>query len=234
MEIELCCASVEAISFAVEHRFTRIELCAALENGGLTPSSGMIQYAVQHIETHVLIRPRAGDFFYTEEEKVVCTFDIEKAIHFGATGIVVGSLTPEKEVDIAWIKPLIERYAATTWTFHRAFDETSNCEKALEALIKVGFHRILTSGQAPTVELGKNKIKKLVEQAENRIEIMIGGGVDKNTIASICSETKPDAVHFSGTRRQIVAAGTLYQYEGLVFDLDHAKVILDGVRGIYH
>lgn len=230
MEIELCCASLEAISFAVEHRFTRIELCAALENGGLTPSMGMLQHAVQHIETHVLIRPRAGDFYYTEEEKAVCTFDIEQAIHFGATGIVVGSLTPEKEVDIAWIKPLIERYPAITWTFHRAFDETRNCEKALETLIEAGFHRILTSGQAPTVELGTNQIKKLVQQAENRIEIMMGGGVNKNTIASICADAKPHAVHFSGTRRQTVAAGTLYQYEGLVFDSEVALEIFDVIE----
>lgn len=232
MEIELCCASLEAISFAVEHRFNRIELCAALENGGLTPSIGMLQHAAKLIETHVLIRPRAGDFFYTEEEKAVCTFDIEQAIHFGATGIVIGSLTPEKEIDIAWIETLIERYPATTWTFHRAFDETRDCEKALEELIHAGFHRVLTSGQALTVELGKNQIKKLVDQAENRIEIMIGGGVSKNTIGSIYAETKPHAVHFSGTVRKVIAAGTLYQYEGLIFDLEVAKGIFEELQKV--
>jgi copper homeostasis protein len=230
MEIELCCASLEAISFAVDHRFSRIELCAALEYGGLTPSIGMIKHAVKQIETHVLIRPRAGDFCYSEHEKAICICDIEQAIHVGATGIVIGSLTPEKEIDIAWIETLIERYPATTWTFHRAFDETSNCEKALESLIHAGFHRVLTSGQTLTVELGKNQIKKLVDQAENRIEIMIGGGVKKNTIASICSETKPHAVHFSGTRREIVATGTLYQYEGLVFDLEAAIGIFEELQ----
>lgn len=200
MKLELCAASVEAISIAKKYSFDRIELCQNLENGGTTPSLGMIQYAInQGIETHVLIRQRAGDFVYTEEEKQVMINDSILATSIGVKGLVIGSLTEKNEIDEATITKILTSISGIDFTFHRAFDDILDWKKAMDLLIQLGFKRILTSGGKSTVDQGFERLREIIQYANNRIEIMVGGGVNPDNIYKLASELKPHSIHFSGT-----------------------------------
>lgn len=200
MQLELCAASVQAISLAKKYNFDRIELCQNLENGGTTPSLGMIQYAVNRgIETHVLIRQRAGDFVYTKEEKKVMINDSILSTSIGVKGLVVGSLTEKNEIDEDTLTKMITSISNIDFTFHRAFDDITDWKKAIDLLIQLGFKRILTSGGKTSIDQGFERLKEMIQYADNRIEIMIGGGVNPDNIYRLTSELKPHAIHFSGT-----------------------------------
>lgn len=200
MQLELCAASVKAFSLAKKYNFDRIELCQNIENGGTTPSLGMIQYAVnQEIETHVLIRQRAGDFIYTEKEKQVMINDAILSTSIGIKGLVVGSLTAKNEIDEGTLTKMLTSISGIDYTFHRAFDDILDWKKAMDLLIQLGFKRILTSGGKSTVDQGFERLREMIQYADNRIEIMIGGGVNPDNIYKLSSELKPHSIHFSGT-----------------------------------
>ena len=195
MEIELCAASLEAIQLAKEFEFDRIELCQNLEQGGITPSPGLIDYAVAYgIETHVLIRPRPGGFQYNWDEVEIMLRDILECKAMGAKGVVIGVLNEFGTIDEKAVGMMVEKSGGMDVTFHRAFDDTYNFEKSIDALVDLGVRRILSSGLGSNVQLGMKNLKSMVEYANDRIEIMPGGGVNANNIVKLVSEVQPQGM----------------------------------------
>ena len=184
LQLELCAASVEALILAKTHGFDRIELCQNLEQGGLTPSAGLIGQALNlGLETHVLIRPRAGGFHYEPAEIEVIQREIEFCKNLGVQGVVVGLLQSNFELDKSLLQDLMQLAPELDWTFHRAFDESSDWKRSLDVLIELGFKRVLTSGFASNVEMGLPILEQMCQHANGRIEIMAGGGVNAGNIA---------------------------------------------------
>lgn len=215
--LEVCTGSLTSVLHAAEGGAQRVELCSGLDEGGLTPSIGLIQAALQveGLKKHVLIRPRGGDFLYSEAEQDIIVDDIFAARRAGADGVVVGALTADGDVDVEACRrfmdaargeyvdfaegDLDEAYFLPPMnvTFHRAFDLCRDAKAALETLIALGFDRILTSGQAATAEAGIPLLKELVEQAAGRITIMPGCGVNATNAAEIVRATGASEIHAS-------------------------------------
>jgi len=230
IKIELCAASIEAIEIAKKLNIDRIELCQDLEQGGLTPSAGMIQYAIsKEIETHVLIRPRAGGFNYSDLELEVILNDIQIAKQLGAKGIVVGVLQDNFELDILKLQRIKAVSGELELTFHRAFDESNDWRKSMDALIELGFNRILTSGFASNVEIGMDILKQMTAYAKDRIEIMPGGGVSAANVNKLISYILPAGIHFSGTTKQILDEDSHFSETVLVVDEKRVKRILENI-----
>ncbi len=196
-KLEICTGDPEGVKAAIVGGADRIELCSGLSEGGLTPSIGMIRYASSHIPTNVLIRPRAGDFVYSQDETDLIIQDIEAAINAGAQGIVVGALTESGKPDINLCKRIIEAAGDADTTFHRAFDMTTDPFEALQTIISLGFKRILTSGQAPNALEGAQLIRRIHENADGRIKIMAGAGVTPDNVIEILKMSQADEIHAS-------------------------------------
>jgi len=211
MKLELCAASIEAIQIAKELNFDRIELCQSLEQGGLTPSLGLVDYALAHgVETHVLIRPRPGGFVYSQGEIELMIRNIIVCGELGAQGVVIGALNKRGEIDKESISLMIENAKGMEVTFHRAFDDTANYKKSLDVLIDLGVKRLLSSGLEVNVERGMENLREMVDYARGRIEIMTGGGVNLSNVSNIVKEVKPDAIHFSGTKKILLDEGSMF------------------------
>ena len=200
--IEVCAYSLQACLTAQRAGATRIELCGGMAEGGTTPSAGLIQLARQHVHIplFVMIRPRGGDFLYTDSEFTVMQADIDMARSLGANGVVLGILNAVGTVDEARTQQLVRYAHPMPVTFHRAFDMTRDAAEALEAVIRTGAVRILTSGQQPTAETGIPALTRLVEQAAGRIEIMAGAGVNVNNAPQLWA-TGVNSLHTSGSVR---------------------------------
>ena len=211
-KIEICANSVESAVKAQQAGAYRVELCAGIPEGGTTPSFGEIRMARQllnHTKLHVIIRPRGGDFLYSPIEQEIMLHDIKVARQLGADGVVFGCLTAEGDVDVPLMKKLMNGVGEMSVTFHRAFDMCSNPKEALEQIIGLGIDRILTSGREATAEKGIPLLKELVEQADGRIIIMPGCGVNAGNIRKIAEETGTYEFHFSG--RSTVESGMIYR-----------------------
>lgn len=227
MKFELCAASIEAIRIAKEYSFDRIELCQNLEQGGITPSYGLIEYAQAYgIETHVLIRPRPGGFVYTTDELEVIIREVINCKRSGVKGVVVGALRETGEIDKDVLQEIIEKAGDMDVTFHRAFDDSIDWKRSLDLLKDLGVERILTSGMASNVEIGTPILKELVKRSENVIEIMAGGGVNANNVAKIVQDVKPDAIHFSGTIKKQLDEESLFSESILSVDRGRVERIL--------
>lgn len=199
--IEICANSVESAIKAQEGGAFRVELCAGIPEGGTTPSFGdmrMARQGLQQTKLHIIIRPRGGDFLYSQLEQEIMLHDIKVARQLGADGVVFGCLTAEGEVDIPAMKKLMNAVGEMNVTFHRAFDMCKDPKKALEEIIELGCTRILTSGQEANAVKGIPLLKELVKQADGRIIIMPGCGVNPNNIRQIAEETGASEFHFSG------------------------------------
>jgi len=185
--LEFCVTEYDGALLAAEHGAKRIELCSDLSIGGVTPSHGLIDSCADVIETHVLVRPRGGDFCHDQAELEIMFNDIIQAHHAGATGVVFGVLLEDGKIDIPANSYLIDfaKQRKLVATFHRAFDQVKDPKLALEEVIKMGFQRILTSGTATSALEGKEILKDLVKQAAGRIEIMAGGGVGPDHAAEL-------------------------------------------------
>jgi copper homeostasis protein len=198
--IEIVVDSVESALAAQAGGADRVELCANLLEGGTTPSAGMIAQVRDQISIglHVIIRPRGGDFCYTEQEFAVMLEEIIWARTLGVDGVVFGILTPEGDVDVARTRELIQLARPMSVTFHRAFDMARDPFRALDDLIGLDVDRLLTSGQAPSALEGLDLIAELIRRAAGRLSVMPGGGVARH-IREIVERSGAREVHFSAT-----------------------------------
>ena len=199
-QFEICANGVESCLAAQGGGADRVELCAGIPEGGTTPSMGEIEQARQLLtmtRLHVIIRPRGGNFVYSELEVGRMLADISLCRALGVDGVVFGCLTPEGDVDKALCQRLKEACGDMSVTFHRAFDRARDPRKALEDIIALGFHRILTSGQQPTAEAGIPLLKELHERAQGRVILLAGSGVNEGNILRIHQETGISEFHFS-------------------------------------
>jgi copper homeostasis protein len=199
IKFEIACFDFESALTAQSAGASRIELCVNQSEGGVTPSYSLIELARNnlHIDLNVIIRPRGGNFVYTDSELVIMENDILICKELGVNGVVFGVLNRDNSVDIETNKELVQLASPMSTTFHRAFDETPDAMKALEDVIGCGFTRILTSGQKKSALEGANLISELVKSAGNIIIIMPGGGVRKKNIEKLIEITKAKEFHSS-------------------------------------
>ncbi|WP_223607401.1 copper homeostasis protein CutC [Chryseobacterium sp. OSA05B] len=198
-KIEIACFNPESALIAFENGADRIELCDGLSEGGTTPDFETLKElrAKINIPIFVMIRPRGGDFTYSEAEFEQMKKELVQLKSLGADGFVFGILDKNDEVNVEQNKVLVELADALPCTFHRAFDRATNLEDSLEKIIDCGFKTILTSGQKPNVSEGKENLKKLVELSNGRIEILIGGGLRSTNIEEIREFTNAGYFHSS-------------------------------------
>lgn len=201
MEIEVCAYSLESCLAAQEAGADRVELCAGMYDGGTTPPAGMLRLAREllNIELYVMIRPRGGDFVYSELEYRQMKEDLAFAKSCGADGVVIGLLDENGGVDVARTRELVEMAAPLKVTFHRAFDMAADYRRAFEEVIRSGCYRILTSGQRNTAPEGIEVLRELVRENAGRIRIMAGSGVGSDNAPALAA-TGIDALHLSGKK----------------------------------
>lgn len=199
MVIEIAVFSLEAAVAAFDSGAQRIELCSAPAEGGLTPSAATMRLAKKYIKIpiHVMIRPREGDFCYSEKEFETMLLDISAAKIAGMDGIVTGILNPDGTVDAERTSILVKAAAPMNVTFHRAFDMVKDQDEALESIILCGCKRILTSGGKQTAILGLEKVTELKKRAGNRISVMPGSGINVKNIKHIADATGVNEIHLS-------------------------------------
>ena len=197
--IELCVEGIDGFLAAQEAGADRVELCASLMEGGLTPSLATIRAAVKaaRIPVHVIIRPRGGDFLYSDAEFETMVEDVRALRDEGVSGVVIGCLTPDGRIDEARTTTLVEAARPMSVTCHRAFDMTADAGEALEALVRCGVDRVLTSGQRDTAVEGIAILKSAVEQAAGRIVIMGCGALDAQNISKVRDEAGLAELHFA-------------------------------------
>ena len=237
--IEIATADFNTTRSAVEGGADRIELCAALTEGGTTPSYGMIQNCREAfgVELFPIIRLRGGDFFYTEEEFGVMLNDIKICKEIGCDGIVVGMLDVHGNIDIKRTGKMIDLAFPMEVTFHRAFDRCRDPFEALEQLISVGCRRILTSGQQPAAPQGIELIAELVRAADERIVIMPGSGVRKQNIRELAEKTGAVEFHSSlrgksGSRMEFIHpsfAQSEESYHNPFIDPEEVKALINAL-----
>lgn len=231
VKVELCSATLEAVLLAKTLQLDRIELCQNLEQGGLTPSFGMIKYALElGLETHVLIRPRAGGFCYSEEELKVIYKDIICCKQLGVHGIVIGILKNNFEIDEDVLKNIKSISGDMSLTFHRAFDETIDWKRSMDILIKHKFNRILTSGFCLNVEIGFTVLKEMITYSANKIEVMPGGGISSSNVKRIIEELNPNGIHFSATVKTLLDEDSAFSETVLRVDSQKVNRILTIIR----
>jgi len=200
--VEICVDSVESAVAAQAGGAGRVELCDNLMEGGTTPSFGAIEVAREllDIKLHVIIRPRGGDFLYSDTEFEIMKRDIEAAKRLGVDGVVIGLLDREGNIDLTRTAELVELSQPMTVTFHRAFDVCADPFKGIDQLSEIGVDRILTSGQEATAVEGSELIAKLIKHAGDRIIIMACGNLNERNINRVIAETGAKELHFTGFR----------------------------------
>lgn len=186
-DLEICCTSLTSAIIAQDAGATRIELCDNILEGGTTPSAGMIAAIKEELEipVHALIRPRGGDFNYSDEEFMVMELDISACLTMGVDSIVSGALNPDGTIDEERTLMLVEMCREIDFTFNRAFDLVPDQFHALETLNDLGVGRILTSGGENDVADGLERIGELIKASDNEIRIMAGGGLSIENIGSL-------------------------------------------------
>lgn len=200
--IEVCVENTDGLVAAQVAGADRVELCASLLEGGLTPSLGMVELAIDvaRIPFHVIVRPRGGDFLYSEIEFRAMRADVRALRRLGVAGVVVGCLTPEGAIDEARMTALVEAAGPLSVTCHRAFDMTADPLLAVEALVRCGVDRVLTSGQHATAEAGAGVIAQVVGAAAGRLRVIACGGLNATNIARVRAACDPDEMHFAALR----------------------------------
>jgi copper homeostasis protein len=201
LRYEVCVETAAGVRAALAAGADRVELCADLAVGGITPSAGLVEWAADaardRLRVHVLIRPRGGDFVYDGDDEDVMARDIRAAKAAGADGVVIGALTPEATVDVPLTARLIALARPLSVTFHRAFDETADPAAAFDDVLALGADRLLTSGGAATALEGAGLIGELVNRSGGKLAVMAGSGVTEHTAAQIVRRTGVTELHFS-------------------------------------
>lgn len=239
--IEVCANSPESCIEAQKGGAYRIELCAGIPEGGTTPSYGDILTAKRHakdLKINVIIRPRGGDFLYSDLEIETMIEDVKIAKSLGVDGVVFGCLTSDGDVDVVKNQLLMDAAKGLSTTFHRAFDMCQEPFAALESIIALGFDRILTSGLQPTATQGVQLLTQLVERAGDRIIIMPGCGVNESNIAQLAQITKAKEFHMSARhtidskmtyRNEIVSMGGTVKIDEYKRDVTNPKRVQDSI-----
>lgn len=201
-KIEICVEGTDGLVAAQNAGADRVELCASLLEGGLTPSLGVVREAlrVATIPFHVIIRPRGGDFLYSELEFASMLEDVRAMRELGVAGVVIGCLTADGEIDEARTKALVDAARPLKVTCHRAFDMTRDYRAAIEALVRAGVDRVLTSGQRDTALEGVDILKDTAAIADGRIVVMACGALDRDNIAQVRRATGVDEMHFAALK----------------------------------
>jgi len=211
LRFEVCVETAAGVRAALAAGADRVELCADLAVGGITPSAGLIEWAcsvsresaaprpIEHgrLGVHVLIRPRGGDFVYDGDEEDVMARDISAAKAAGADGVVVGALTSDGAVDVPLTARLIALARPMRVTFHRAFDETTDPLAAFGDVLALGADRLLTSGGAGSALAGAGVMRELLHRSGGKIAVMAGGGVTERTVAEVVRAAGVRELHFS-------------------------------------
>ena len=197
---EVCVDSVESALAAQDGGAQRVELCSDLLEGGLTPSFGAIQVARASLRIPIMamIRPRGGDFLYSDREFRAMLHDVAMAKDAGVAGVVFGLLEPDGTVDEGRTRELVELARPLAVTFHRAFDMVRDPFEAIETLVGIGVDRILTSGQEASAIEGLERIAGLVERAGDRVVVMPGGGIHARNVARVAAVPGIREIHFGG------------------------------------
>lgn len=243
--LEICVTSVESALLAEQAGADRIELCDGLDDGGKTPSYGLIKSLKEKIKipVHVMIRPRAGDFFYNDDEFEIMMHDIKTAKQLHADGVAFGVLTQDGAVDVERTKQLIEIAAPMKVAFHRAFDMTVDPFESLDDLIECGIDCVLTSGHRNTALEGAEQIFRLQQRANNKIEIMAGSGVTDKTIVALATKTKVKSFHasakkivgskmfFKNRNVTLTSSKQISDYDLLTVDVEMIKAMKEKLNG---
>lgn len=237
--LEVCIDSIESALAAERGGAHRIELCSDLPEGGVTPSAGLIAAVRQmvSIELSVLIRPRPGDFWYSNDEMEVMRRDIATAKQLGADCVVLGILEVNGRVDKARTRELVHLAAPAKVTFHRAFDMSSDLLRSLDDLQATGVHCVLTSGGKQSAADGVETLKRMVQAANGCVRIMAGGGIEENNVAEIVERTGVREIHASlkssiatpmQYRNEEISLGTLrgQEYQRIVVRQDRVRRLL--------
>lgn len=213
--LEVCVDSVESAKAAVRGGADRLELCANLVIGGTTPGVSQFKQIRKacDVPVNVLIRPRYGDFLYTDHEFQMIAEDAQMFRDLGADGIVVGFLKPDGNLDMERLNKLREKAGKGSMTLHRAFDVCRDPYRSLKEAMEAGVDTILTSGQQDTCIRGKKLLGELIRQAGGRIDIMAGSGVNVDAIACLMDEIGAGSFHMSG--KVIVDSGMIYRKENV-------------------
>lgn len=216
--LEICAADIDSVYAAAKGGADRVELCCALSEGGLTPSVGMIQesLSVPGIKVNVLIRPRSGDFLYSEAELRTMLRDITICRELGVNGMVFGALTPEGDVDTVICRRMAASAGALHKTFHRAFDMCRNPRQAVRDIIALGFDRILTSGQAATAMEGADLIRDLQQEFPG-ITFIAAGGVTPDNAAETVGRAGVREIHASA--KTALGSSMTYRHPGVSMGL---------------
>ena len=234
--LEICCGSIDDAIEAEKGGADRVELCSALFLGGLTPSLGTIQEAKRRVKIPimVMVRPRGGGFAYSEAEFASMERDAETAVGNGADGVVFGILQSDGTIDIPRCRRIRQLIGERQAVFHRAFDVTPDPVEVLEQLVDLGITRVLTSGQKDSVPEGVELIKKLIERARGRIEILPGGGIQAWNMKEMIERIGCAQVHLTawGTaldtsteaRPAVTFGGALYPSEDR-YQMTDAKLV---------
>ena len=198
--LECCVDSVESAIEAEKGGANRIELCSALVIGGLSPSKALFEKVKEqvNIKIHVLLRPRFGDFCYTDFEHEIIKKEIKMFKELGADGVVIGTLKSDGSLNLEQMKELVEDAEGMSITLHRAFDMCADPFRTLEEVKELGIHTILTSGQKNNCIDGKELLGQLMKKANREVDILIGGGVDVSVIPALYESTGATSYHMSG------------------------------------
>jgi len=242
-ELEICVFSVESAISAQKAGADRVELCSGFAEGGLSPSAGTIRLVrkLLNIECYVMIRPRGGDFCYSDTEFEQMRRDIEYAKSCGVDGIVLGVLQPNGHVNIVRTRELVQHASPLQVTFHRAFDLAADPFRALDDIVVCGCRRILTSGQKATAVEGLDTIRELVSYSAGRIDIMAGSGVNSGNAQKFI-EAGVQALHFSAKKLKpsrmiyrnpavpIMQADAMTDYDLIAVDEDKIRKMTEVIR----
>jgi copper homeostasis protein len=204
-QLEICANSIQSALAAQAGGAHRIELCQNLEQGGITPSYGLIKQvrAQLTIQVFVLIRPRPGNFVYDADELAIMRADIEVCKALGCDGVVLGVLTAAGQVDVEASRALVELAHPLPVTFHRAFDATLDLGQALEDVVATGSQRLLTSGGQASAPAGQDQLAALVQQAAGRLSIMPGAGITPANLSTLATHTGAREFHATAKQRLV-------------------------------